>query len=287
MIQHHTQRLTLTLFLGISLFGVGIAPHLGYAVPFIWETDFGTELTQLTGEDDETVYVSLDFDFDFFGIDYRNIFISTNGHINLGGDVATAYNPNGAADFINALSPMIAPFWSDMDLTNGGKVFFNQSEDRAVITWDGIGSFLATDASFTFQAQLIAEGRVIFGYNGVADTVSNLDEDLVIGLSRGFGTGEAVRKNYTESPLYRPDLSTSAYEVTAAGTVYEVFDEGSKEFDLVFTLFLGKIDVDTVAEAAADAFQPPPAIPEPSAFILLLIGTLVILGYGLRRREHR
>ena len=133
----------------------------------------------------------------------------------------------------------------------------------------------------------MADGRVIFGYNGVADTVSTLDEDLVIGLSWGFGVGEAVRKNYTESPLHRPDLSTSAYEVTAAGTVYEVFDEGSKEFDLVFTLFLGKIDVDTVAEAAADAFQPPPAIPEPSAFILLLIGTLVILGYGLRRREHR
>ena len=88
---------------------------------------------------------------------------------------------------------MIAPFWSDMDLTNRGGVFLNQSEDRAVITWDGIGSFLAPNVSFTFQAQLMANKRIIFGYNGVADTVSNLDEDLVVGLSRGFGTGEAVR----------------------------------------------------------------------------------------------
>ena len=150
-------------------------------------------MTQLTGANDETTYVSLDFDFDFFGIDCRNIFISTNGHINLGADVGTAYNPNGATDFINVSSPMIAPFWSDMDLTNRGSVFLNQSEDRAVITWDGIGSFLAPDVSFTFQAQLMANKRIIFGYNGVADTVSNLDEDLVVGLSRGFGTGEAVR----------------------------------------------------------------------------------------------
>jgi hypothetical protein len=205
--------------------------------------------------------------------------------------VGPTYNPNGVADFISAPSPMIAPFWSDMDVTDRRKAFFNQSEDRAVITWDGIGSFLAPDASFTFQAQLMADGRVIFGYNGVADTVSNLDEDLVIGLSRGFGTGEAVRKNYTESPLYRPDLSTSAYEVTAAGTVYEVFDEGSKAFDLdggnlVFAPFLGEIEVDAVAEEAADAFEPPP-IPEPGSLVPLGIGIICMIGLGRQRRKRQ
>jgi hypothetical protein len=43
--------------------------------------------------------------------------------------------------------------------------------------------------------------------------------------------------------------------------------------NLVFAPFLGKTEVDTVAEAAADAFQPP-AIPEPSTFLLFLIGIL-------------
>ena len=152
-------------------------------------------------------------------------------------------------------------------------------------------AFVAPNASFTFQAQLMADGRVIFGYNGVADTVSNLDEDLVIGLSRGFGTGEAVRKNYTESPLYRPDLSTSAYEVTAAGTVYEVFDEGSKAFDLdggnlVFAPFLGEIEVDAVAEEAADAFEPPP-IPEPGSLVPLGIGIICMIGLGRQRRKRQ
>ena len=223
------QRLMLALLLGFSLLAFAVVTLSAYAAPVIWEDDFGSELTQLTGADDREQHVFLDFDFPYFGTYYTGIFVNTNGLINFQADVAP-YNSNKVEDFINAPCPMIAPFWSDMDLTSTGKVFFNQFNGRAVITWDRVGSFMNPLAFFTFQVQLMADGRIIFGYNGIPDTISELDEALVVGLSQGNGSSSASRKNYTDGELCWPGLK--AYKFTPSGTIYEVFEVGIKPFDL-------------------------------------------------------
>jgi hypothetical protein len=127
----------LVIILGINSFVSGIATFSAYAVPPMWETDLGSELTQLTEMDDKEQRVPLAFDFPYFGIYYREILVNTNGLIDLHTDVKTAYDK--VESFINSSYPRIAPFWSDMDLSSAGKVFVNQFQGRTVITWSEIG----------------------------------------------------------------------------------------------------------------------------------------------------
>ncbi len=204
----------------------GIVAFSAYAAPVIWESDLGSELTQLTGEDDGEQLIPLDFSFPCFGVYYREIAVNTNGVITIQADSETPYSPNVTRDFINATGFRIAPFWSDLSLSSSGTVFLNQFDDRAVITWSGVGSFASPPSSFTFQAQLMADGRIIFGYNGISNIVSGLDGDLVVGLSRG--ASDADMKDYTDSD---PIIGNSVYEFMAGGSTYEAFGTG-KPFDL-------------------------------------------------------
>ncbi len=279
--------------LSFSFFCLGLLSLSAYAAPLIWETDFGSEVTPLTGQDDLTQQVSLNFNFTFFGTDYTELFVSTNGLITLGADTGPPYAPNVPEDFLNASVPIIAPFWSDLDLTAMGQVFFNEFDDRAVITWSAVGSFIDSLAAFTFQVQLMADGRVIFGYNRIGDTLLKLDEDLVVGLSRGNGTGTATRMDYTDGPLYQPTLSGAAYQLTMRSTVYEVFDLGAKPFDLdggnlIFTPpFLPPPILRTSLFSPPSPPPPLPSavetvIPEPGSLVLVIAGLLFIIGLGWR-----
>ncbi len=159
-----------------------------------------------------------------------------------------------------------------------------------MITWNRVGSFQNLNASFTFQVQLYADGRIIFGYDGIAPTVTQLDEDLVVGLSRGFRIGKGTRANFSDGSLYRPTLSGTAYKFTLSGTTYEVFEEGRKPFNLdggnlVFTPFLGKI---SVLAAPPPVIAPTAApIPEPSTLLLLILGCGGLMGNYWRRRKKR
>ncbi len=169
-----------------------IVAFSAYAAPVIWESDLGSELTQLTGADDKEQLIPLDFNFPYFGAYYREIAVNTNGVITIQADSETPYSPNVTRDFINATGFRIAPFWSDL-FNSSGAIFFNQFDGRAVITWSGVGSFANPPSSFTFQAQFMADGRIIFGYNGISNTVSGLGGDLVVGLSMGASDADLRR----------------------------------------------------------------------------------------------
>ena len=289
-----TQRFTLLALLYITV--VGILLPMAQAGPLIWEDDFGAELTELTGADDKQQVVGLNFDFSFFGVDYTEIFVSTNGLICLGADLGVSFHPSLSDDFIGAPGPVIAPFYSDMDLTNHGKIFVNGLDSRVVITWEDVGSFENPDASFTFQTQLMADGRIYFAYDEIPDIGDNLDEDLLIGVSRGRGLGGRQRVNYSNGDLFRPTQSNTAYQFTMNRTLYEVFDEGSKPFDLdasnvAFIPSPSQLQLATGGQSssAPPPLPPPPPpnpIPEPGTFVLMVMGILAMVGYGWRRRKR-
>jgi len=209
--------------------------------PPVWEPNFGVELTDLTGQDNATQVVGLGFNFPFFDAAHNVIYVSTKGVISLGQDAALDHTPL-ADDFINVEAPVIAPFWSDMSLSVAGKVFANLSpnHNRAVITWSGIGSFRKPGASFSFQVQLLAIGQVVFAYNGIPNTLQTLDTDLLVGISSGNGgreglalsPGNARKIRFINEPPDPNVQNDTAHRIIMDATVYEIFTEGAKAFNL-------------------------------------------------------
>ena len=126
-------KLALASFLGVA-FSWAMPAKAG--LPPIWEPNFGSELTDLTGEDDETTEVSLGFLFPYAGTDYANVFVGTNGALQLGSlgtDDDIDYDMwENLEQFIDDADPIISPFNTDLDLSTTGKIFVNDFGDRAV-----------------------------------------------------------------------------------------------------------------------------------------------------------
>jgi len=104
----------------------GLGPYNGVLVPL---SDFG--------EDQEDIDpVALPFNFGFYGVDYNQISVCSNGYI--------AFGESGTALFRNyhipgplGPNPMVAAFWDDLKQWTGGGVytFYNSVDNYFVIEW--------------------------------------------------------------------------------------------------------------------------------------------------------
>ena len=223
---------TMLALAGAAALGVGFAGSAEAALPPIWEADFGAELTDLTFEDDEEQEVSLSFLFPYAGDIYSNIFAGTNGALQLGSlgdDDDIDYDHWEYLDeFIDDGAPIISPFNTDLDLSTTGKVFFNDFGDRAVFTWDEVGTNENETALNSFQVQLLEDGTIIFGYAGILDGV---DEDLIEDLDHGIVVG--ISKSDNRRDIDPVDF-VSESPLTGETTIYQAwcYDEvDSCEYD--------------------------------------------------------
>lgn len=183
------------------------------APPEMWEDEFGTVLEDLTGEDDGVVEIAVSFPLPYGGNNYTSVWIGTNGAIALGG-LGEADDYPSTDEFIATTDPMIAPFWSDMDLGTQGLVFANDQGDRLIVTWDGIGSYEDEEASFTFQLQVSDDGTVRFLYNGIAGVDSSvIDTDVHVGLTEGNLGEFPPEADYSAAPFASPDTVLEIFEI--------------------------------------------------------------------------
>jgi hypothetical protein len=98
----------------------------GPAYEFIDISETGTALA-LT--DDGAEQVALPFGFEFFGVEYSEVFISSNGLLSFTGDLPT--NGGGQQYFPDPSPPngLIAGYWSDLDPSMGGVVAYETFGD--------------------------------------------------------------------------------------------------------------------------------------------------------------
>lgn len=282
--------------------------------PPIWETSFGSELTELTGEDDHQIGVTLSFNFPFAGTNYQDVYVGTNGGLQLGslgddGDID--YDDWAYMDeFISDSAPAIFPFNSDLDLDSNGMVLFNDFGDRAVFTWDEVGTYENEDALLSFQVQLIDDGTIIFGYNGILDDaaedlVLDLDQGIIVGISLGDVTADFVADDFTNGENFGaegfvpqgvvvvdpgPINFTADTPFSGGTTIYELwcYDEADScdggrsgetndQFDLDFQNIIFTPDGTAGFNASLTT-----VIPEPSTYYLLATGMILVF---LTRRK--
>ncbi|NQU67530.1 MAG: hypothetical protein HQ510_06270 [Candidatus Marinimicrobia bacterium] len=139
-----------------------------YALPYNWieiDPDLGGEGVSLDLIDQgngqpttqQSAHVELPFIFTFYGVDYDEITISTNGWISPGHTEMTSFR-NYELPGAGGPSPMIAAFWDDLKTSSGGQVytFFDAYNNQMIVEWSGMHTY-EQNSEETFQVILIAD----------------------------------------------------------------------------------------------------------------------------------
>ena len=148
-------------------------------------------------DDSSSGKIRLKASFHFFDDVYTDLYVMTNGGISFKNEITT-FTPK---DFpLAARTPLIAPYWADVNTKNGGKIWYRQSTSQRdldtataqirafqspkyadfratwafIATWDNVAFYGATDEGkkrrCTFQATLAVDASTnasfaIFNYD--------------------------------------------------------------------------------------------------------------------------
>lgn len=151
--------------------------------------------------DEGYVRVDLGFDFPFFGTDYGDVYISTNGYLKFGAPPVENYGAMeipGVDGEENVVAPLAANFFILEDeaavyygLEGEAAVYYGGDDQSFRVTFHGVSDFLGYSQGWTatFQAILHPDGRIVFQYKNIAE---NSLVSSVIGIEEADGTA-AIR----------------------------------------------------------------------------------------------
>jgi thermitase len=168
------------------------APHdwVGSGVPMGWHAD------------DRSWQYNLTFNFPFYGVIYKTIYISSNGLIAFRGP-DTSYR-NSISELAQKIA--IAPAWDDWKTSSPYDIYIWQNSTCIGIRW--CTSSYGSNIEFNFEALLNSEGVIQFNYGHCYGTAS-----ATTGISNG--TRQAIAEdlsdlNYTQTIIFTPSTSYPA-----------------------------------------------------------------------------
>jgi len=108
-----------------------------------------------------SVVLNLPFTFTFYGEDYDQIVVNTNGWISFGDFKMYSFR-NYPIPGAGGPSPMVAAFWDDLKTGSGGYVHHYETNDMVVIQWDNMrtydnsGSYRETFEIILYNKELLS-----------------------------------------------------------------------------------------------------------------------------------
>ncbi len=141
--------------------------------------------TVLTLGDDDSVEITPTKPVSIYGRALASLFVGSNGYVSAARD--TGWSPSARAHFAQA---RVAPLFDDLSPQRGGRVSWQELEDRVAITWADVPPYRGEGKS-TFQAELFFDGRIRMSWLGVAP------DHALVGVSEGAG----VPEGYASSDL--------------------------------------------------------------------------------------
>ena len=117
----------------------GLGGPAGYG-----ENVFSSTTKHTGNNDDGTIQIDITSVFGpggltFFGSTYTEVYVNSNGFISFGSP-DDAFNTSGMASIS---SPALVPFFSDVDITEGGEIYWDidTTNGRITVTWHGVQPF--------------------------------------------------------------------------------------------------------------------------------------------------
>jgi PKD repeat protein len=124
---------------------------------------------------------ALGFQFNYYGTNYDEIKVSSNGWITFNTAETASSSYNYPIPDANGPTLMIAPLWDDLDPpTLPGEVYFQDFGTYAVIQWDDVEKYLGL-TYHTFEVILYDSGVIRFQYQ----TVGTDTDDCTVGIEDG------------------------------------------------------------------------------------------------------
>jgi len=181
---------------GPDAFGYNYAPT---SYDFV---DLSSGGTNLLLSDDGEANVPLPWPFSFYGVSYSDIVVASNGGIRFVAAPVPALPAQ--VSFVNGCLPGVgisdvdlAPFWDDLNPTNGGGVYWQHDTtggaNRFVVSWQGVPHYPSIGAA-SFQVHLYPGGEIQFHWEDTdfGDPASNFGASATIGIQDLIGGTRAA-----------------------------------------------------------------------------------------------
>ncbi|MEA3640851.1 MAG: nidogen-like domain-containing protein [Lamprobacter sp.] len=282
---------------GISLMALCLLfSSTAYAEPIV----SGFDSNPLASGDTASAAVSLGFTANFFGDEFTNAFVNTDGNLSFGGPVSF-----GNAGLGGVGQSIIAPFFADVDTSftgSGGPVTFGtgtfDSQQAFGINWKNVGYYLGLqnpDIQNSFQLILVDRSGET-GITGDFDVVFNYEKILWEAGLRSGANEQGLGGTSATVGFFSPNPSTGdLFELPGSRVPGSFVDGGTNPLvSFSYNAFNDSgqpIPGRQIYEFRGGDFvnpptytNPPESVPEPTTLLLLGSG---LLGLGFaRRRVH-
>ena len=140
----------------------------------------GTQITFSSTIDGNSGPFAIEFPFSFYGTSFDSFRVGTNGFISFT-SFSTAYT-NLELPSASAPGNLLAVFWDDLDVTNG-QVFYHFDGSRLIVQYKDVVRYSTSD-TFSFEAILYPNGKIIYQYLTVSNTTTT---GCTVGIQNASG----------------------------------------------------------------------------------------------------
>lgn len=164
-------------------------------VPGLYQwTDISSTGTLICSSGDDVNYgpFTLGFNFPYYGNTYSSLRICINGWISFTSTLSTFSRI--ALPSSSAPENIIAPFWDDLYMSAGSKIYYQtDNSGTAIIMFKDVARYSSSTDRLTFEVILKSDGRIYFMYNSLVGTLNS----CTVGMQNNLRTMGLTIANQT------------------------------------------------------------------------------------------
>jgi len=170
--------LSLSVFLFVSTLNAGYIYEADQALIDLKTNYIATSYNLGAGDDQVSSVFNLDFTFTFYGEDFTQAKMATNGCLHFWRSGSSGYCNDYTPDPLPEITYTLYPFWTDLIRDNGSSVLARNFTDKSVFGWYNLREYNRSNTDNSFEVILWkADDSFEFRYGGL----NIINHDVLIG----------------------------------------------------------------------------------------------------------